>query len=279
MAASPPADFDERIATILAHTRASHGPVVVLTGAGISAESGIPTFRGDEGYWTVGSTNYHPQEMATWRAFSRMPEEVWTWYLYRMGICRAASPNAAHQALVELEAAYEDRFTLITQNVDGLHARAGSTPSRTYEIHGNVDFMRCAAECSYATYPIPEGVHAKAKGERLSPEETELLRCPACRRPSRPHVLWFDETYNEHFFRFDSSLRAAETCRLLVVVGTSGSTTLPNHVVSIALAGGASVIDVNPTRNPFATLAESAGGRWVRAPASEALPAMVARLV
>ncbi|MCA9686135.1 MAG: RNA polymerase subunit sigma, partial [Myxococcales bacterium] len=110
--------LERELDTLLARTEPKK--VVVLTGAGISAESGIPTFRGPEGYWTVGAREYHPQELATLQAFNRMPREVWHWYLYRRGICRAAEPNPAHFALVELERALGDRFTLITQNVDGL---------------------------------------------------------------------------------------------------------------------------------------------------------------
>src|SRR2546426_10737611 len=100
------------------------GHVIALTGAGVSAESGIPTFRGRDGYWTVGSRDYHPQELATHAAFARMPWDVWAWYLYRRGVCRAAAPNPAHHALVRLAA--HPRFALVTQNVDGLHRRAGS---------------------------------------------------------------------------------------------------------------------------------------------------------
>src|SRR6185312_3235449 len=113
-------------------------PIVVLTGAGVSAESGIPTFRGKEGYWTVGSREYHPQELATHAAFTRMPWDVWAWYLHRRAVCRRAEPNAAHHALARLPC------DLITQNVDGLHRRAGSRP---YAIHGDIDHMRCADDC------------------------------------------------------------------------------------------------------------------------------------
>ena len=128
---------------ILTKTLAEQSPVTVLTGAGISAESGIPTFRGPEGYWTVGSAEYHPQEMATVRMFEQAPDDVWAWYLYRLGVCRRAQPNAGHLALVEMEALLGDRFTLITQNVDGLHLQAGNSPQRTFQIHGNISFMRC----------------------------------------------------------------------------------------------------------------------------------------
>ena len=134
-------------ADLLRRIRESEGPLVFLTGAGISAESGIPTFRGPEGFWRVGSRNYHPQEMATARAFSSMPDEVWRWYLHRRGVCRAAAPNAAHQALVQLDERLGERFRLVTQNVDGLHLRAGGDPARIYQIHGNIDL---AAACEGA---------------------------------------------------------------------------------------------------------------------------------
>ncbi|MEM9195817.1 MAG: Sir2 family NAD-dependent protein deacetylase, partial [Myxococcota bacterium] len=127
---------------LLEQSRTLSGKVVFLTGAGISAESGIPTFRGEEGYWRVGSQNYHPQEMATRAAFRAMPDEVWAWYLYRRSVCRAADPNAAHRAVADLDSALGDGFLLVTQNVDGLHLRAGSPLERTYQIHGNIDYMR-----------------------------------------------------------------------------------------------------------------------------------------
>merc|ERR1719379_114600 len=93
--------------------------VVVLTGAGVSAESGIPTFRGSDGFWTVGSENYRPQELATWEKFNEMPEELWRWYQYRWGICTKANPNPGHYALAELEGLVEGDITLVTQNIDG----------------------------------------------------------------------------------------------------------------------------------------------------------------
>ena len=189
---------------ITTRIRNTEGKVVILTGAGISAESGIPTFRGEDGYWQVGSENYRPQDMATYAAFSRMPDEVWTWYLYRRAVCNQTKPNPAHMAAVELEQSLGDRFVLITQNVDGLHLRAGSSMGRTYQIHGNVDFMRCSKECTETLYPMPQGVGPKERGDTLDDNERQLLRCPECGQRSRPHVLWFDETYDETFFRFES---------------------------------------------------------------------------
>jgi NAD-dependent deacetylase len=252
--------------------RDSVGTLVVLTGAGISAESGIPTFRGEEGYWTVGSREYQPEEMATFSMFSHRPEAVWAWYLYRRGVCRAARPNAGHQAVVRLESALSDRFLLITQNVDGLHLRAGSSPERTYQIHGNIDFARCAAECGAPIRPLPDTLGSKGKGESLTEEERAALRC-SCGGWLRPHVLWFDECYDEEHFRFHSSLRAAATATLLLVVGTSGATNLPMQVGQAALAAGATIVDLNPEPNPFSRLAERAErGFFLQGSAGSFLP-------
>ena len=225
--------------------------VTVLTGAGISAESGIPTFRGPEGFWTVGSREYHPQEMATYAMFTKNPEAVWIWYLYRMGLCKKAAPNAGHLALASLESALGQRFTLITQNVDSLHIRAGNSLDRTLQIHGNIFYVRCAADCTAAIYPLPAGLRPKAKGETLTDEERRLLRCPGCGRWLRPHVLWFDETYDEPNYRFNSALKAAAGTRLLITVGTAGATTLPNHIVNLVYANGGLMIDINVADNPF----------------------------
>jgi NAD-dependent deacetylase len=139
--------------------------VVALTGAGVSAESGIPTFRGKEGYWTVGAREYHPQELATHEAFEAMPWAVWAWYLYRLGVCRGAEPNAGHHALVRLGAAMPERFALVTQNVDGLHRRAGSADRHVLAIHGDISQMRCAGDCVLDRWPIPDDVPMLAKGD------------------------------------------------------------------------------------------------------------------
>ena len=264
--------IDPRLAAILKEILREGKRLTVLTGAGISAESGIPTFRGPEGYWTVGSKEYHPQEMATWQMFTQRPLEVWKWYLYRMGVCGRAEPNQGHRALVEMEALFADRFTLITQNVDNLHLRAGNSPERTYQIHGNIFFMRCADECDHTLYPLPAGVSAKSKEQTLSAQEIELLKCPACGGISRPHVLWVDESYNEGYFKFESSLRAASQTDLLIVVGTASATNLPNQVAAMAKHAGATLVDINIEANPFSRLALSGdNGFFIQASSSKAL--------
>ena len=269
------ADQEERLHRILA----AGGRVTVLTGAGISAESGIPTFRGPEGYWSVGSEVYHPQEMATRAMFGRDPDAVWQWYLYRATVCRQAAPNAGHLALVALEQCLGERFLLITQNVDGLHLRAGSRPEQTYQIHGNVFFMRCAAECRPDLLTLPEDLIGRDKDQPLAAHENRLLTCPGCGGRTRPHVLWFDETYNEHHFRFQSALAAAQATRLLIVVGTSGATNLPNQVAWSVLGNGGTIFDVNIEANPFSPLArQSPGGAFFKTTSSRFLPDLVQRV-
>ena len=274
--------MDQQIERLLEMAASKSGPLIVLTGAGISAESGIPTFRGEEGYWTVGSQVYHPQQMATWAAFQRMPIDVWQWYLYRRTICRRALPNPAHRALARLERALGDRFRLVTQNVDGLHLRAGNSLERTYQIHGNIDFMRCAQECTIACYPLPESlgeVDCEHK-QALSDAQVQALCCPACGGLARPHVLWFDEVYDEPHYRLDSSLGAAGRAALVLIIGTSASTNLPWQVVTGATRAGAVIIDVNVEKNPFAELADRLErGASIQGRAGEIIPWMVERLI
>jgi NAD-dependent deacetylase len=243
---------------------------VVLTGAGISAESGVPTFRGPEGYWTVGSRNYRPEDLATFSAFRRMPEEVWGWCLYRRGVYRSAEPNAAHRALVDLDRQLGSAFQLVTQNVDGLHLRAGSPPERTFQIHGNLDYVRCAAGCSTDVRPVPDGVDvAWDRERRLGQIESEQLRCE-CGSWLRPHVLWFDEYYDEERYRFESSLRAADQAALLLVVGTSGATNLPNQMCERVYRRGGAMVVVNRDPSPFSAMAErSDAGFFARGSAGD----------
>lgn len=267
--------MEEKLGRILGDVRSRNGRVLVLTGAGISAESGIPTFRGSEGYWVVGSRNYVPQEMATREMFERAPAEVWRWYLYRFGTCGGARPNAGHEAIVALERALGDRFALVTQNIDGLHRRAGS--QRVYCIHGDAAWVRCAAECGLGVVDLPPLVPRGS--EPLTLREREALTCRRCGAWLRPHVLWFDEYYDEAHYRMESALRAAAEADLLLVVGTSGATNLPMQIGQLAFRRGAALVDVNPEPNPFAELAErSADGFFARGSACARLPAIVEAL-
>jgi NAD-dependent deacetylase len=270
--------MEPKLARILEEVRSAGGRVVALTGAGISAESGIPTFRGAEGYWVVGSRNFMPQEMATHAMFEHAPEEVWRWYLYRFGICHSAEPNAGHRALVELDRALGDRFHLVTQNIDGLHLRAGSAPDRTSCIHGHAAYVRCAGACFHGTLPLPD-LGARNGQAPLTPEERQKLTCPRCGGWLRPHVLWFDEYYDEENYRMDTALRAAGRADLLLVVGTSGATNLPMQIGQLSYRRGIAMVDVNPEENPFSELCEaSPRGYFARGSAVERLPEIVAAL-
>ncbi|HTV21612.1 MAG TPA: Sir2 family NAD-dependent protein deacetylase [Polyangiaceae bacterium] len=244
---------------LIASALARPGPCLFLTGAGISAESGVPTFRGKEGYWVVGSRHYHPQELATRAAFGRMPGAIWSWYLHRLRVCRGAQPNPAHQAIAELAHALGERFLLITQNVDGLHPRAGTPRERTYEVHGNIAWMRCSRGCD-GLVTVPEEWLAADSAERLEPTSGGRgappagLGCTRCDAWMRPHVLWFDEYYDEATFRFESSLRAVDSAALLVVVGTTGTTNLPLQIGERAAQRGVPTLVINPEPNAFSEL-------------------------
>lgn len=280
MADTSPTDaqLSEQLAALIDRERPEH--VVVITGAGISAESGIPTFRGPEGYWTVGSREYHPQELATQAAFQNMPREVWRWYLYRKGVCNAARPNPAHVALAQLERALQDRFTLVTQNVDGLHLIAGNSLARTLQVHGNTDYMR-AIEGDRTPLLIPAAMPTIGREDPLSDEAWSLLVTPDGRR-TRPHILWFDEYYDEQLYRSETAIEAGKRCDLLVVIGTSGAAAIPYHVAAVALANDAAVIDINPDPNPFADhaidRARTKKGLWLRGTGTRWVPELVAHL-
>lgn len=211
--------------------------VAVLTGAGISAESGIPTFRGPSGLWN----NFRPEELATPEAFERDPKVVWEWYEWRRGLIRETQPNAAHHALVELEQA--TTTTIVTQNVDGLHRRAGSR--NIVELHGNIFRVRCTAE--------------RKVFERNDPFAELPPRC-TCGGLLRPDIVWFGEMLDPE--DIDNAVKTIEECDLLLIVGTS-ALVYPAAGLSAHLRHGKS-IEINPEATPLSTscdfaLAEKAG--------------------
>ncbi len=271
--------MDAALQTSLENFATSDSNMLVLTGAGISAESGIPTFRGPEGYWTIGSKEYMPQDIGRISMFRQMPQEVWKWYLYRLGVCSEAKPNQGHTALVELEKLLGDRSALVTQNVDGLHLRAGSSSERTYQIHGNIDYMRCVEECSLEIYPMPSKIALQTKKQRPKEADWKKLRCPKCQSMTRPHLLWWDEYYNEEHYRASSALSLIEDTGLLIIVGTSGATNLPNQIAEGVLNNGGVIIDINIEKNTFSEMALSSGrGYFLQKSSSEALPEILDEL-
>jgi NAD-dependent deacetylase len=199
--------------------------IAVLTGAGISAESGVPTFRSADGLWK----NFSASELANPEAFKTNPRRVWEWYGWRRGEMLKASPNPAHLALAELEKRTED-FHLITQNIDNLHRRAGN--ERIVEIHGNVFRNRCT-NCG----------HVYADETCNFEEPNPLPTCPKCGSIARVDVVWFGEALPEKELR--ESLRAAQNCDVFLTVGTSALVYPAAHLPILAKESGAVLVEVN----------------------------------
>lgn len=241
----------EQIKTCLSTKR----KISFLVGAGISAESGIPTFRGEDGYWVSGSKNYKAQEIGTKRMFNIASHEVLKFYLYRKSITEFAKPNQSHLMLRDIELLLRDNFALISQNVDSLHKKAGNSSNRTFLIHGDHDFMRCGDDCTNELYPFPKEIQLKDREKnKLTFEEIEILKCPKCGEVLRPHVLWFDEFYDEIFFKQKTVLRISKETGLLFILGTSGETTLPQVIAKNVLANSGLVVDINIADNYFSNL-------------------------
>lgn len=224
------------------------GYITFLTGAGISAESGLPTYRSIDGIWIKGTKYHRPEEFGTFRYFNQEPEEVWQYNLFWKKLIAEAQPNEGHYALTEIEKLLGNRFKLITQNVDGLHQRAGTR--NVYEIHGNKQTVRCSKECS-EPIDFPENVKQKEYTEDLTPEDTDGLKCKKCGNWLRPHTLWFDESYNEKYYYFDTAYDIAEHTDILFVVGTSGSTTLPVNIVETVKIRAKHIVMINPEDNTY----------------------------
>ena len=222
-------DFDPRLLQKFRGARR----VVALTGAGISAESGIPTFRDAQtGLWA----RFRPEELATAAAFRRDPKLVWDWYAWRRGLVAQAAPNAGHRALARLEGLVPG-FTLVTQNVDGLHVRAGSR--RVIELHGNIHRSKCFEE----DVVIEDGVPA-ADGPP---------RCPRCGAPLRPDVVWFGETLPPQALA--AAEAAARECDLLFSIGTSAAVFPAAQLPVTALRSGAMVVEINKDPTPLTGVA------------------------
>lgn len=229
--------------------RKSRKDITFLTGAGISSASGIPTYRGTDGIWIKGTKHYKPESFGTFEHFCKNADEVWQYTFFRKKMFAEAFPNESHYKLVEIEKLLGERFHLITQNIDNLHQRAGS--NNVYEIHGNLREMRCSEECSKEVYEMPKEIKLKEIDEDLTYDEKKLLLCPKCGEDTRPNILWFDEYYNERNFKLNTTLKIAKNSGLLIILGSSGATTLPNRLVEQTIKYGGYVLDVNLEDNRF----------------------------
>ncbi|MEB3779659.1 MAG: NAD-dependent deacylase [Desulfurococcales archaeon] len=202
--------------------------LIVFTGAGVSAESGIPTFRGPDGLWR----RYRVEDLATPEAFLRNPKLVWEWYAWRLKLVRNAEPNEAHRAIALLEKLGLVK-AVITQNVDGLHQRAGS--KRVIELHGNISRVKCI-KCGY-------------KGELDELPKEIPPRCPICGGLLRPDVVWFGEPLPSD--KLAEAYREAREADAVLVVGTSGVVEPAGSIPLIVLEGGGVLINVNPEPNRY----------------------------
>lgn len=226
--------------------------VAVLTGAGISAESGLSTFRGAGGLWEGHSI----QDVATPRAFERDPTLVWRFYNMRRANLREAKPNPGHLALVELEKNLGDDFTLITQNVDGLHLAAGS--KNVLEIHGTLRRVRCS-RCDFAQ-------------DRGTEPLDDLPRCGECGHLLRPDVVWFEEALPPGVWARGE--KAVQRCQCFLVVGTSAVVYPAAGLIDTARSWGARVIEVNLTPTDASSLADVV----LLGPSGQLLPDLIQRL-
>ncbi|MBU1626777.1 NAD-dependent deacylase [bacterium] len=219
--------------------------VVVLTGAGISAESGIPTFRGEDGLWK----KYRAEELATPWAFEKDPNLVWEWYDWRRGIIHTKEPNPAHHVVTKMEEKYL-KFTLVTQNVDGLHKAAGT--KNILEIHGciwRVRCLKCKKETENFDVPI----------SKIPPE------CD-CGGILRPGVVWFGESLPSDVLA--KTMQALEVCDLLFVIGTSAYVQPAASFPIMAKQNGAYVVEINKERTPLSDYVDT----QLTGPAGKILP-------
>lgn len=241
--------FSERLMEKLRSAEA----VTVFTGAGVSAESGVPTFRGDDGIWK----KFKPEELANFDAFIRNPELVWEWYKQRKQIVATIQPNPGHYALVELEKLYK-HFSVITQNIDNLHRRAGS--KSVFELHGNIERNYCIS-CRKNF----------SNNEILSAEG--VPKCDRCGGLVRPDVVWFGELLPMD--QWAESEKAARCADLFFSVGTSGIVYPAASLPMVAKRAGAYLVEINPEPTP---LTESAD-EFIAGKSGEVLPQLVQLLI
>jgi NAD-dependent deacetylase len=245
-------DLIQQAADILAQAQRP----VVLTGAGISKESGIPTFReAQQGLWA----QYDPQRLATMQGFLANPKLVWDWYQFRLGLVERAQPNPGHRAIAELELRLP-QVTVITQNVDGLHRQAGS--QHVLELHGNIRRFKCLRGHGNLSM-------ADLAGQDAAPP---LCPHPGCDALVRPDVVWFGEALDYRVL--NQAVAGSEACDVMLIVGTSGvvqpAASLPYH----AWNARARIIEVNPQPSELTDLAHI----YLPGPAGEVLPQVLAEM-
>jgi NAD-dependent deacetylase len=231
--------------------------VLVLTGAGVSAESGIPTFRGKDGYWR----DLDPTKLATLEAFERNPELVWEWYRERRQCIRHAQPNAAHAAIAKLSIHASD-FLLVTQNVDDLHARAGVGKEKMVQIHGDIFLTRCS-RCDLTH-----------REQEQQGKDVELPKCSECDALMRPGAVWFGEQLDPVKIDIVESYLARGACDVVIVAGTTRHVWIHRRLGAASRRKNGQLIEVNPEKTSLSQFAT----RVVREAAVIALPRLIDEL-
>jgi len=270
--------------------------ILVLTGAGVSAESGIPTFRGKDGYWR----NLDPAKLATPEAFAKDPGLVWQWYRERRQRIRDAQPNPAHKAIAKL-AQHAHEFLLVTQNVDDLHARAGSPKEKMVQIHGDIFVTRCS-RCDFQFRdtgrggspepPAPSAIYPHSGRLRACPErksngsiattsaqpdqeQKDIPKCSKCSALMRPGVVWFGEQLPWDELRRVENYLEAGPCDFVIVAGTTATFGYIIDWALRAIASDGTLVEVNPEETPLSRFAT----QRLREPAAIALPQFVDQLI
>lgn len=253
--------------------------VVLLSGAGLSAESGIPTFRDKDGLWN----RFNPAELATFEAFSSAPKLVWKWYLWRMHLIANTHPNPGHYAATEMENTFS-KFLHITQNVDGLHREAGGR--KFVELHGYIFDGKCRfcgkyypEEVFSELFPLASKDFLRSIPEEklqeevfLKVEEGNLPICPECGEVVGPGVVWFGENLPEK--ALNRAFTFSENCDVFIVVGTSGVVQPAASLPLVAKRNGATLVEINPQETPISSYCDFV----FRESASSALPKILESL-
>jgi NAD-dependent deacetylase len=232
----------------------SESRVVVLTGAGVSEESGIPTFRDPQtGLWK----KYDPMVLATAEAFAQNPKLVWDWYEWRREVRRDTKPNPGHYALAQMQELFR-HFIVVTQNIDGLHRLAGSRD--VIELHGNLQRNKCSRE----------GVIVDRAGAR--PTHDGMLACPNCGALIRPDVVWFGESLSR--FEIERALQETRQCALFFSIGTSAVVEPAASLPQLAKSSGAFLVEINPNETPISRIADVT----LRGKAGEVVPKILTQV-
>jgi NAD-dependent deacetylase len=272
--------MDAELCCLIESFARNGGNLMVVTGEGVSEECGVASFRADSRPFSYQGKSYEVRELMTFELFEQAPDAVWAWHLRRLEEVRRGQPGLVHQAAARAAETLGPRLKVVTECVDGLHRRCQHPAAGLFEPQGNLFFMRCANGCTPVLYPVPEALHGRTAQQPLTADDLALLRCPACGGPTRPHILWRDESYDEPRYGVNSILDAARHSELLVMAGFSGHTNLANKVAwEITHNHRARIVDINPEPNPVAALARRIDGLAYSTPPSALLPQVLAVFV